>query len=175
MAAGETENASRESDGDQFESSSPPLQELLLFKTVESYWALPTSIVEKVFYLDNLTQVPLMPLAMQGLTNLSGEVVPVINLAALSGESSSVWRAKDKRCILLKEDEDLRIGILAEDQIRIMGISADRITAAESELSKHAFELEGEKVVQLDPSKLAYHIRSIIRETILQAGIGQAG
>lgn len=137
--------------------------EYLLFMVDETVWAISTSFVEQTFYLDNLTPIPLMPSAVIGLTNLSGEAVPVFNLSVLNNSPIIQERLKGKRCIVIKQAET-RVALLTSDIFSIISIDENLMTKEDGVISLKSFIHDEQFTLLLDVDKLFLKIRAVIRD-----------
>jgi len=88
--------------------------------------------VKEIIELSNITRVPLTPDYIQGVINLRGNVVPVVDLSArLSRAKSNITK---RSCIVLVEvttdGESQNIGMLVDQVNEILEIPNENIQAA---------------------------------------------
>jgi len=88
--------------------------------------------VKEIIEISNITRVPLTPDYIQGVINLRGNVVPVVDLSArLSKEKSNITK---RSCIVLVEittdGESQSIGMLVDQVNEILEIHNENIQAA---------------------------------------------
>jgi purine-binding chemotaxis protein CheW len=95
----------------------PPAPEVLLFDVGGQRFAVPLGAVREVFNLGPLTPVPTAPGAVAGVTNLRGQVVPVLDLALLLEVGLHRLRLGDPA--VLVEADGVRAALLVE---RVVGI-----------------------------------------------------
>lgn len=149
-------------------SSRKETREYLLLTGGGLDWALPAAMVEEIFYLENLTPLPLVPAFIEGLTNLRGVALPLVNLATLVGGSKTASKGRDIRCVLL-EGADLRLGLIVEDVQRIHRVPLASHREENAELSHCVLELGPRRVQVLDFDRLVSRVRGEIRrENILR-------
>ncbi|MCU7939041.1 MAG: chemotaxis protein CheW [gamma proteobacterium symbiont of Bathyaustriella thionipta] len=95
----------------------------LTFDLSEEELAVPVMNIREIIRYGKLTKMPMVPNFIEGVINLRGNVVPVINLAekfALKGHDS------DKRtCIIMEvdiEDESVVMGIVVDKVLQVIEI-----------------------------------------------------
>lgn len=81
--------------------------------------------VREVFLLGSITPVPGMPVALVGVTNLRGTIIPLADVRAVLGVSLS---AIPKYAVVVRQGT-LQVGILVEDVPEIRTIQLDDLTA----------------------------------------------
>ncbi len=145
-------------------------KEYLLFRTGTRFWSIPTDILVQAFYLDNITPIPLTPTIILGLTNIRGVALPVLDIGALFGKPTVIWRAKGKRSLLV-QTEEYGFCILADEIGAIVSVADESKTTMDSEISCHAFVVDDIPRVELDAEKLVHLIRVITRREIKKSGI----
>ena len=62
-------------------------EELLFFDVGDARCAIPIQNTERVIQAVELTTYPDMPVALEGMMNISGELLPVMNIRELLGQS----------------------------------------------------------------------------------------
>lgn len=91
----------------------------LTFRLHEELYAFAIMNVKEILEYGNVTQVPMMPDFIQGVINLRGEVVPVINLARRFGmESPPITK---RSCVIIIEVEN-------GDQHQDLGVMVDIVS-----------------------------------------------
>src|SRR5688572_23426388 len=88
----------------------------LVFASGSSWFAVPSERAAEVVTFPELTRVPGAPGHLLGVFAHRGEVIPVIDLAALTGATPE----KTRRAVLLR----LTRGVLALTATRVAGVSA---------------------------------------------------
>ena len=97
--------------------------QIIVFTLNDKYYAINTEHVEEISRNIPSTRVPSAPYWIEGLINLRGNVVSLVNLCKL-------LRKEDDRCynnIILINDEDEKVGLLVKDVIEVIEIEADNI------------------------------------------------
>lgn len=150
-----------------------PQAEYILFFAGERRWALPTAHVRQTFELDKLTPVPLAPAMVLGLTNLHGEAIPLIDLAALFDDPTALRRTKGMHSILV-DFEEVCFALIVQSIDKISRIPDAVKTPFETEVSRFAFEMDKVSVTEIDVDKLIHLVRVATRRWILKAGLSPA-
>jgi chemotaxis signal transduction protein len=99
--------------------------EILMFELSGQRFGVPLAAVREVFNLGALTPVPTAPGAVAGVTNLRGQVVPVLDLALLLEVGLHRLRLGDPAIVV--EIEGARAALLGE---RVVGIGRQPRDAA---------------------------------------------
>jgi purine-binding chemotaxis protein CheW len=81
--------------------------------------------VREIFEPESITPVPGMPAALVGITNLRGTIIPLADVRATLGVSSSVM---PKYAVLIRQGTQ-QVGILVEDVPEIRTIQLDDLVA----------------------------------------------
>lgn len=112
--------------------NNPEQEQYLTFLLNNEMYALAILNVKEILEYGALTPVPMMPEFIQGVINLRGEVVPVINLAKRFRLTA---KAADKRtCVIIVEVayNDMRqdIGVMVDSVSEVLDISKKEIRPA---------------------------------------------
>lgn len=100
--------------------------QMILFKLNQQYYLISAAMVEEVVDTMAITQVPLAPQWVEGLINLRGTVITVVNLAALINVAQS---AVNKNILVLKHEGN-RKGLLIEEVMEVLDIEQQDIQLA---------------------------------------------
>ncbi len=115
LASGDTE------DVDQY----------LTFKLSGEMYAFDILNVKEILEYGNITKVPMMPDFIQGVINLRGEVVPVINLSRRFGFDKN--EVTKRTCIviieILTEEHQQDIGVMVDSVSEVLEIKPEDIRA----------------------------------------------
>jgi len=103
----------------------------LTFRLHEELYAFAILNVKEILEYGNVTQVPMMPDFIQGVINLRGEVVPVINLARRFGmESPPITK---RSCVIIVEiengDQRQDLGVMVDIVSEVLEIPASDMRA----------------------------------------------
>ncbi len=144
-------------------------RDYLLFSVGNRDWAVPASLVDRIFTLDNLTPVPLTSPGIAGICNTHGVAVPVVDLSFFRGEPTIIWRIREKYGVLVRFDE-MAIALLADRIGDISYVPDDRMREDPRDIATHSFPRNRETVVELDLHKLVQVIRVSNRKEAARAG-----
>ena len=96
---------------------SEPAQYLTFMLAGEAF-AMGILSIKEIIEYRSLTEVPMMPACVRGVINLRGAVVPVMDLLARFGRSSSA--ITKKTCIVIVEIE-------SEEERQVLGVMVDAV------------------------------------------------
>lgn len=104
----------------------------LTFRLAGEMYAFPINHVKEILEYQSVTQVPMMPDFIQGVINLRGEVVPVLNLSRrFSLDSTDVTK---KTCIVILEVNSTNIqqdiGVVVDSVSEVLEIADAEMRAA---------------------------------------------
>ena len=122
VAQAETEGSSAQSGHD------PALpQQFTIFTVQGETFAVSLTEVKEIIRMPDVVRVPLAPPSLEGLTNLRGTVLPIVNTRALFG-SERVAADDATRVVVL--DQGHPIGIVVDRVVSVVTIDPERIEAA---------------------------------------------
>lgn len=99
-------------------------QQYIIFKLNDERFAANINEVSSITDYSSITPVPNGPSYVDGLLNLRGDIIPVINLKKRFKMDTT--QETDKRIIIARKD-DLEIGFLVDDASQSMTVSEDKI------------------------------------------------
>lgn len=112
--------------------SSFSAQQYLTFRIGDEVFGMELSQTREVIEHEGVTSVPLMPSFINGVINLRGEVVPVIDLAVRLGRQAI--KIKKRTCIVIveidNEEKKYTLGLLADAVCEVREIAANHIEEA---------------------------------------------
>jgi len=97
----------------------------LTFPMAEHTLALEVEFVNEILDVQDITFVPMVPSYLEGVINLRGKVVPMINFYKLFGIDESKY--KTIRCMAIIEYKDNSIGVMVERVNEVLEITPDKI------------------------------------------------
>ncbi|EOT39981.1 chemotaxis protein CheW [Enterococcus columbae] len=97
--------------------------QMILFQMNQQHFLISADSVEEVIDTVKITDVPLAPRWIEGLINLRGTVLTVVNLSRLIGMDT----AAENRNILIMKQNDERKGLLIEEVIEVIDIQEEDI------------------------------------------------
>ncbi len=88
------------------------MKQYICFQVGEARYALPLGPIAQVLRFENVTPVPMAPGFVEGILNLGGEVVPVINLRSRFGLARGTPSRRSR--VLVVEREGAKHGLLVD-------------------------------------------------------------
>jgi purine-binding chemotaxis protein CheW len=111
-SAGMPAPAKKQADGS---AASGPERQLVVFSMANEFYGVDITIVESIIRAEKMTVVPRAPQFINGVINMRGEVLPVVDLCTRFGLSGN------------KETNDSRIIVLEVNNLRV-GMGVDAVT-----------------------------------------------
>ena len=134
-------------------------QQIVVFELANEHYGLDISAVEGIIKMQSITKMPQAPHFVEGITNLRGVVVPVIDLRRRFGLPAAEW-SKDTRIVVVFMN-GMKVGMIVDGVSQVLRIQDDQIeppppmvTNNNSALNKGIAKLENRLVILLDLSKV---------------------
>lgn len=110
------------------ETEAEPRQ-YLTFTLANETFAVAIGKVKEIVEFHSLTEIPLMPHFLRGVTNLRGAVIPVIDLLSRFGKGTTVAGARTCIVILEVEYDDARhpLGVMVNAVNEVLPVEESRI------------------------------------------------
>lgn len=133
--------------------------QLVVFDLAHEHYGVDIAAVEGIIKMQAITVVPRAPQFVEGVTNLRGKVLPVIDLRKRFG----LPPAEDSRemRIVVVEMNGLTVGIIVDAVSEVLRVNADSIeppspivTTVDSAFIRGIAKLEERLVILLDLSKV---------------------
>lgn len=129
------------------------------FQVGEVRYAVPLSFIAQIIRFENATVVPLAPSFIEGILNLGGEVVPVINVRLRFG-LDRVEITRRNRVVVVERD-GRKYGLLVDGVKEILELDESSVVSGAAslfgmkpELVLGIAKIRGDLVVILDIEKL---------------------
>jgi purine-binding chemotaxis protein CheW len=129
------------------------------FRIGRETFGLPISIVREIVRVPEITSVPNAPDYIEGVINLRGRIIPIVDLRKRFGEK--VFEANKKNRIVVVEMESRVIGLIVHSASEVLRIPPSEIEAPhnvfqEGELNyiTGVGKLNGRLVILLDLSRI---------------------
>jgi len=106
------------------------IREFVLFKLNEEYYGIDINIVENIEKVLPITRVPYTQNYMEGVINLRGNIVPVVDLRARFGLEKK--ESTDESRIIITNIDEIKIGMLVDASSEVSQLSQDEIDLAPS-------------------------------------------
>ena len=104
-------------------SSKANTLEILVIKLHDLQFCVRTTSIREIRGWSPVTPLPYTPYEMVGISNLRGNVIPIIDVAVKLGMDST--RATERSAIVVAEVDGATIGLLVEGVSDIMTVSGD--------------------------------------------------
>lgn len=104
--------------------------QVIVFALNSELCGVSTSIVHKIEKFGEIARIPEMPDYIEGLFNLRGRVVPVVNLNKRFGMGDTEINKKTK--IIITEKDSQLFGFVVNNVIEIIGLDNNSIDTSES-------------------------------------------
>ncbi|MCH7801399.1 MAG: chemotaxis protein CheW [Chloroflexi bacterium] len=134
-------------------------EQLVVFDLAAEAYGVDIGAVREIIRMQDITKVPGAPAFVEGIINLRGNVIPVVDLRKRFGLSVSE-RNRDNR-ILVVDIGGHDIGVVVDAVTEVLRISSDSveppsavITTADSVYLLGIVKLEGRLVILLDLEKV---------------------
>jgi len=134
-------------------------QQLVIFELADEQYGLDISGVESIIKMQGITSVPQAPKFVEGVTNLRGVVLPVIDLRKRFG-LEKVDRTKETRIVVV-EMGDTTVGMVVDAVTEVLRVSSEAIeppsplvTTVDSSFITGIAKVEGRLIILLDLGKV---------------------
>ncbi len=125
------------------------LERFLVFRLGAEEYGLPLGAVDEVARLpDRLTRIPKAPAFIEGVINLRGRVVPVVDQHSRFGSEQTAGEGDGRRRVVVVTVDDRPVGFIVDAVSEIVSLAPDQIEATPS-LTAGAGELFS-RVASLD-------------------------
>ena len=99
-------------------------EQLVVFKLGTEEYAVPIFEVREIIRYNGATKLPNTPMYMEGIINLRGKVVPVINIANRFGQSFAMGNEPK---VIIIEGSTQDIGIIVNEVTEVLRIADNHI------------------------------------------------
>jgi purine-binding chemotaxis protein CheW len=134
-------------------------QQIVVFELANEHYGLDISAVEGIIKMQSITKMPQAPHFVEGITNLRGVVVPVMDLRRRFGLPVTEW-TKETRIVVVYMN-GLKVGMIVDGVSQVLRIQDDQIeppppmvTHSNSALNKGIAKIDDRLVILLDLSKV---------------------
>lgn len=109
-------------------AASSDVRQLVVFKLAGGSFALDIQYVREINRLTEVTTIPTAPEFVEGIMNLRGIVIPVVNLGLRFGLDRSEV-SKDSRIVVIEADSHV-MGLVVDEVSEVLRLSEDEIEPA---------------------------------------------
>jgi purine-binding chemotaxis protein CheW len=134
-------------------------QQLVVFELANEHYGLDIASVEGIIKMQAITRMPQAPNFVEGVTNLRGAVVPVIDLRKRFGLEKQD-ETKNTRIVVVYMDST-KVGMIVDGVSEVLRVPEDSIeppppmvTTVNSAFIKGIAKLEGRLVILLDLTRV---------------------
>ena len=100
--------------------------QLVVFDLANEHYGVDIAAVEGIIKMQSITVVPHTPAFVEGVTNLRGEVLPVIDLRKRFGLPLDQARGKDTRIVVVEIDGK-KVGMVVDAVSEVLRVSDEAI------------------------------------------------
>jgi purine-binding chemotaxis protein CheW len=105
------------------------LRQFVIFHVGKELFAVRLSAVQEIIRMPNVVKVPMSPPALEGLANLRGSVLPVLNLREIFNFPQAMHDDSTRVVVL---DHGRPVGLVVDRMANVVTVDPDRIEAASS-------------------------------------------
>ena len=91
--------------------------------------------VREIREVQSITPVPFAPIYIEGVTNLRGEVIPVVNLRRRFGIEEKEGDEKSKVMMVVQRGDNKAVGVVVDSVMEVMDITKNEIESTSDILS----------------------------------------
>jgi purine-binding chemotaxis protein CheW len=102
-----------------------PVRQFVGFRLGEEDYAITITKIQEIILMKPITRLPQVPEAIEGLINLRGNVIPIVNLRKRFGLPAREFD-DDTRTVVVNT-HDKTVGCVVDEVTQVMRVSADQI------------------------------------------------
>ncbi len=137
--------------------------QIVVYRLNDEYFAVNIMSIENIVKIPQITKVPMAPYEYDGVMNLRGEVIPVMNLKKKFKASMVDYPLKSSRIIIVKDDQNAITGLMVDEVMEVLDLFADdtkEVSYQEAENSKEyrlgLWHYEDQLISLLDYNRLLH-------------------
>lgn len=134
-------------------------RQLVVFRLGNESYGIDVSTTREIFHLQDITQVPNAPEYVEGVINLRGKVVPVIDLRKRFGVAVTEATSSSRIVVVEYDDED--VGLIVDAVDEVLTVGADHLAPAPevaeqdgASISQGFAQLDDQLVILVDIEKI---------------------
>jgi purine-binding chemotaxis protein CheW len=104
-------------------------RQFVIFHVKDEMFAVPLAEVKEIIRMPDVVRMPLSPAALEGLANLRGTVLPVVNLRSVFGFEPA---AHDDATRVVVLDQGRPVGLVVDRMANVVTVEADDIEPADT-------------------------------------------
>ena len=105
-------------------------RQLVVFELAKEHYGVDIAAVESIIKMQPITAVPQAPAFVEGITNLRGSVLPVMDLRkrfGLSGREQKTESTRDDKRIVVVSMDGMKIGMIVDAVSEVLRVQEDAI------------------------------------------------
>jgi len=133
--------------------------QLVVFRLAEESYGLDITAVEGIIKMQAITAIPHAGAFIEGITNLRGDVLPVIDLRKRFG-LASIETSQDSYIVVVELDHG-KVGVIVDDVSEVLRVSSGDVeppspvlTKANNGMLKSVVKMDERLILLLDIDKL---------------------
>ncbi len=134
--------------------------QFIISKLDDEYYGMDISLINSIIRMTNITRVPKSQDFFEGVINLRGEIIPVMNLRS-KFELDKAEVTKNTRIVIVKLESKYSVGIILDNVLEVIRLDNDNIvrpiTDDEDGANKYIYGIgkyNGKLISLIDLSKL---------------------
>jgi len=146
----------RDEEGAASAGGGATARQLVVFSLAEDEYGIPITLVQEIIRHSAPRPIPGSPFDVEGVINLRGRIIPVVDLRARFGMGGA---RPDEAEIVIVEMETMVVGVVVDAVREVLTVEADMCeptprAAAAGDYLEAVAKLEGRLVVVLDMPRL---------------------
>ena len=102
-------------------------EKYVVFQVGEGNYSIPLEEVSQIIRYENVTDVPTAPTFVDGVINVGGDVIPVVNLRTrFALERGEISR---RNRVIIVQKQDVRYGVLVDSVREILDLDQDSVAS----------------------------------------------
>jgi purine-binding chemotaxis protein CheW len=102
-----------------------PEKELVLFELGKEIYGVDISVVYEIIRMQEITEVPKAPFFVEGIVNLRGKIIPIVNMRKRFGLPEAAQNKNNR--IMILENSGQNIGIIVDAVTEVLRIPSESI------------------------------------------------
>ena len=140
---------------------------VVTFNIGDGEYALDINYIESVVDMLPITRVPEAPHEVEGIINLRGEVMPLINSSKLLGVES---RAESKGKIIILNYKNRKFGFLVDEIREVIDVSEEDVEPADERIGVGGRYIDG--IIKRKDKLVILLKPSLASEEVFSTGVG---
>ena len=137
-------------------------EKLVCFELAGEVFGVPISMVQEIIRMQEITEIPRAPEFVEGVINLRGKIIPVIDLRKRFGLGAGE-QTKNTRIVVIKVGE-ITVGMVVDAVSEVIRLNDEDIeppspivASLDAEYIKGVGKIESKLIILLDTEKILSH------------------